>query len=822
MICAVCYGVLRGHQGSQWRGTFDLHFDHQRNRTELEKSVAIRCAICRSISSELKSIDKTDRSLVVRALNGVYSSIGKLIWGEPQGANGSNFIGAYLSEVPELQLSQEPKIYRLDFKLLQKDEERLGTFVLEKVDAQSSGSLHTPFSSNTSSDEVLEVAKGWIRTCTSSAHPDCPGELPEVLDFYPDRLIDLGDMVESVGHRLVRDDPPDIATDEEKARKKDAGDSDYVRLVSSKDDEGNPIKLKGYYVTLSHCWGAASFIKLTENNLGRLKKAINVKDLPKTFEDAIRFARRLGDKPGQVRYIWIDSLCIMQAHKPSQAQVSDWLKQSSVMHEIYRNSYCNISATAATDSNKGLFADREPQLLWEDEINLNTEEIPGYDPSDLIQRCKILDLSFWERNVDEAPVNKRAWVLQERLMAPRVLHFCKDQIAWECRKLDASESFRDGLSNFRLKAGEIERAERLKMFVPHATGGLNSSHHTATPERHATYSHWKSVVERYSKTKLTNPGDKLIALSGIAKLMAGLLPGVKYVAGLWSEHLASQLLWRVDPVFEHGKFSFPSSRPKQYRAPSFSWAAVDAERGITYGEFTDENLLIKVAEYSIYQEKGSDPFGLVNEGCTIKLSGVLKKVELQRRVGEDGLIRYRWDLSGSPPEAVEKYSNVYLDSPHDDTDILDPDSQIFCLPAMIPPMRGRTPPPEESVQRQDDGGSLRRSPNRKRKLDMTTHAASPGRKRKAKGMTKETAQSVAQTHRDNEGNTVQSEPPVRRDDEGYIICLLLQKDKKRPSHYKRIGLTKVPPYDAEGQRKLYDPDMSESDRAKEREDFYLV
>jgi hypothetical protein len=133
MICAVCYGVLRGHQGSQWRGTFDLHFDHQRNRTELEKSVAIACCFCRSIASELKSIEKTDRSLVGRALNGVYSSVGNLIWGQSQGGNGSNFIGAYLSEVPELKLSQEPKIYRLDFKLLQKDEERLGTFVLEKV-----------------------------------------------------------------------------------------------------------------------------------------------------------------------------------------------------------------------------------------------------------------------------------------------------------------------------------------------------------------------------------------------------------------------------------------------------------------------------------------------------------------------------------------------------------------------------------------------------------------------------------------------------------------------------------------------------------------
>jgi hypothetical protein len=179
MICAVCYGVLRGHQGSQWRGTFDLHFDHQRNRTELKNSAAIRCCICRSILSELRLIEQKDRHTFLRFWKGLYPSVGKLIWGEPFRLNQSdltgqsNFIGAYLSEVPELEvpqpvnlsevpdielpqqlnlhevpetelpqqptlpkvphleLSQQPKIYRLDFKL--KDSERLGTFVLEQV-----------------------------------------------------------------------------------------------------------------------------------------------------------------------------------------------------------------------------------------------------------------------------------------------------------------------------------------------------------------------------------------------------------------------------------------------------------------------------------------------------------------------------------------------------------------------------------------------------------------------------------------------------------------------------------------------------------------
>ena len=74
-------------------------------------------------------------------------------------------------------------------------------------------------------------------------------------------------------------------------------------------------------------------------------------------------------------------------------------------------------------------------------------------------------------------------------MAPRVLHFCQDQIAWECRQVDASESSRDGIANFRLRAGEIERAERLKSFIPRDTSGSRAGRSIPmTPEaRLATY-----------------------------------------------------------------------------------------------------------------------------------------------------------------------------------------------------------------------------------------------------------------------------------------------------------------------------------------------
>lgn len=104
MICAVCYCVLRGHQGAQWRGTYDLHFDHHVDRVALEKSASMRCCICRSILSELSRIEHRD----------------------PETEN--RFTSASLSEIWD-------DLYRLDFKL--RDSENIGTFVLPKTEDYS-------------------------------------------------------------------------------------------------------------------------------------------------------------------------------------------------------------------------------------------------------------------------------------------------------------------------------------------------------------------------------------------------------------------------------------------------------------------------------------------------------------------------------------------------------------------------------------------------------------------------------------------------------------------------------------------------------------
>jgi hypothetical protein len=467
---------------------------------------------------------------------------------------------------------------------------------------------------------------------------------------YPTRLIDLGEVGKLVGERVS---------------------PEQVRLVLTKDLRNDGAGVDGFYVTLSHVWGKdkVRITSLTEENHFEYQNGISLASLPRTFQDAIHLARRL-DK--RIRYIWIDSLCIMQSQR------ADWLSESAQMYQIYRNAYCNISATAATDGKKGLYRNRERRQLWEDYITLNIEGIPGQAPApEKHIQCRIENLLFWEQSVDEAPVNKRGWVLQERLLAPRVLHFCQDQIAWECRERVAAESSIGGYPIFRPGAGDIELVRGLMSLVPHQDGkALQGANVTESDP----YKCWQRVVERYSKTKLTEPSDKLIALSGIANTISRQIDDT-YIAGMWKKHLASQLLWRVDPVYENGKFKYLSERPKDYRAPTFSWAAVEAERGIKYGEFIDQPLLIEVKEVEVKVEvtlQTKDEFGVVKEGYLI-LSGLLKKIEMDD-LEKDDVPRYHWHLKNSSAK-LSMYKNVCLDSPKSDSDIFGPVGRLYCMPA---------------------------------------------------------------------------------------------------------------------------------------------
>ena len=241
-------------------------------------------------------------------------------------------------------------------------------------------------SSNTGSMEVLKIAAHWMDNCVKS-HQKCNQDAET--NKLPARVLDLGI----------------------------PGSSKVSLHITTGDSPKAP------YVTLSHCWGKIPILRLQQENLETFKTSISCEALSKTFLDAIEVVRFLG-----LRFLWIDSLCIIQDSP------EDWAMQSAVMGEIYRNSVCTIAATAAIDGRFGCFFARNSRLTEPCKVVVSTLGIHGDLSSISNDLCVIVPQYLWQNDVDKAPLNKRAWVLQERILSPRTIHFGRNQLLWECRE----------------------------------------------------------------------------------------------------------------------------------------------------------------------------------------------------------------------------------------------------------------------------------------------------------------------------------------------------------------------------------------------------
>ncbi|EFQ34107.1 heterokaryon incompatibility protein [Colletotrichum graminicola M1.001] len=434
----------------------------------------------------------------------------------------------------------------------------------------------TPFSSkNTASEESWSKATNWIRQCISS-HLACNVE-ENAGSWRPTRLLDLAyPTLTSDLFRIVVTSELDLDSDER-------------------------------YTTLSHCWGSAQFLQLKKSTYDELCKGVKLDKLPKTFQEAIQVTRRLG-----VRFLWIDSLCILQ----DRDDLSDWLVEAAQMHKVYSHSFCNISAAGAHDSSKGLFFDRDPRISHTADVRICIEGL-GLPPGSGYMDCSILNLLFWSNNIGQSPLNTRGWVLQERLLSPRVLHFARDQLYWECREHTAAECYPESLPT-PLRNGVHANFKKLD---PFSRSPLLEASGDTLNDPMFYHSVWNSVAQEYSNTRLTKSSDKLIALSGVAKHFATRINDV-YVVGMWRRYLASSLLWEVEK--EAQSDGSPSMRPDTYRAPSFSWLSVDG--AISTAQPTDTNLLIEVVDFHL-DYVSVDRTGLV-EGGYINLRGQVKPFEM--------------------------------------------------------------------------------------------------------------------------------------------------------------------------------------------------
>ena len=127
------------------------------------------------------------------------------------------------------------------------------------------------------------------------------------------------------------------------------------------------------------------------------------------------------------------------------------------MGGIYGGSYCNIAATVAKNSHEGLFFQRNPKSfqLHPDSIpplrvflSQPSKEVSILSTPGAPQYYDALDANMWTREVSKSPLCLRLWVVQERALTRRSLHFGKRQLYWECSQLSVCETIRRGLEGF--------------------------------------------------------------------------------------------------------------------------------------------------------------------------------------------------------------------------------------------------------------------------------------------------------------------------------------------------------------------------------------
>ncbi|EWG54339.1 hypothetical protein FVEG_17301 [Fusarium verticillioides 7600] len=286
----------------------------------------------------------------------------------------------------------------------------------------------------------------------------------------------------------------------------------------------------GSYMTLSHRWSSTGHITTTRNNIGDHRKVIPWQKLSRTFQEAIIICREMG-----VRYLWIDSLCIIQDDE------ADWQRESRLMGDIYRNSICTLACHIRDNENKG-FLDR---ALRKSMVILRGENEQAFRFS--------LPSQFSRAIVHESAINWRGWVLQERLLSRRILHFLPSQTYFE--------------TEFnRVMSLETKRYEFLE-----STPGLGPSILTRSQPRQAI-GEWHQIVEWFSQCALTRSRDRLPALAGIASLIQRRLSD-DYLAGLWGFSFIEDLCWVVADGTQ-------TKKPESPRAPSWSWASLDG--AVTY------------------------------------------------------------------------------------------------------------------------------------------------------------------------------------------------------------------------------------------------
>ena len=461
----------------------------------------------------------------------------------------------------------------------------------------------------TSSPDSLATARGWVKECVETHNgvddfgsTNGPPDYERRSTDRPTRLVELLEPSEFRKIRLVDTNKEQVET----------------------------------YVALSHCWGAGPWPwRTVKSNLTERFEAVSENDLPDTLKDACFATRQL-----HARYIWIDSLCIVQDDE------QDWLREAAKMGSIYRGSLVTIAASTAADNRSGLFNTQSRN---------QKDELTSFAPirstlsdgrQSVLYFCgRRRGRSAWYNDMERSPLNGRAWVCQERILSPRTIHFSESQLFWEClHSITAEDNIHHQGTQYEGTNSIINMTWR-RPFLDQVsqTSSTISQHKVSGAEKLNLSEIWyrNLVQDTYSGRQLTYGKDKLVAISAMARAIHKCRP-MSYYAGLWGDSVWQGLLWFSSGSPNMFSAESPSRKSKVYRAPSWSWASQDT--GVSYYEASassegqiDGAEVCKVLGVNTTLAT-EDPFGAVSGG-QLKLETIVLECHYQIVTGQARTLR---------------------------------------------------------------------------------------------------------------------------------------------------------------------------------------
>ncbi|PLN85670.1 HET domain protein [Aspergillus taichungensis] len=374
-------------------------------------------------------------------------------------------------------------------------------------------------------DGAFELVKGWVDSCCQF-HSSCKRDEDPVLPRF---IIEI-----SAATGTAEFQPS-------------------LRLVENDGSQRSP------YITLSFIWGVrVQPVQLMRENRKQFLESIPYDRLPNTVRDAVFVAHKLN-----VKYLWVDTLCIVQDDDEVKRE------QIAQMCDIYGHSYLTVQAANVNSVHESFLRPRAPpehpflKLRFDDASHIYLRP-GGYEQT---------ETAF-------SPVDRRGWIFEEGVLPPRLLVYRAEQMVLACRTAYKAEN------GYRA----AKRPGPYPSFLDPAPWWRNSR--VKGPQRRSDkrwdfLNCWYSALDfSYTGRALTVASDKLPAIHGVAVRLGDQIGG-RYVAGLWESDLPWGLLWA-----SRGHWTGPewlreqqrASRPEKYRAPSWSWAAID---GATYHLFSD-------------------------------------------------------------------------------------------------------------------------------------------------------------------------------------------------------------------------------------------